>query len=86
MLVFELYLLHRTIHNAMDNYQLKQCYLCGFGLDNTTIIPYEETVIFYLRKIYLELYCQVIKYKGKISYSESRFVGGHAEGNHPKEP
>ena len=48
------------IDEAMVDYSEKKCYLCGFGLNNIEPVPYRECVVFFLRKLYLEEYCQTI--------------------------
>ena len=46
------------IDDGMVNYCEKKCYLCGFGLNNLDPIPFRECVVFFLRKLYMEEYCQ----------------------------
>ena len=48
------------IDEAMVDYCEKKCYLCGFGLNNVDPIPFRECVVFFLRKLYLEEYCQTV--------------------------
>ena len=48
------------IDEAMVDYCEKKCYLCGFGLNNIEPVPFRECVVFFLRKLYLEEYCQTI--------------------------
>ena len=54
---------NRTIMLAMENYETKNCVLCGFTLDDSAIIPFKETVMFTLRKIYMTQYCSITVHK-----------------------
>ena len=50
---------NRSIMLAMENYETKNCALCGFTLDDSAITPFKETVMFTLRKIYMTQYCSI---------------------------
>ena len=54
---------NRSIISAMENYETKNCALCGFTLDDSAIIPFKETVMFTLRKIYMTQYCSITDHK-----------------------
>ena len=63
----------RTINREMEGYEKKNCFLCGFSVNNTTTIPFEDSVRFCLRKIYMELYCRVTNLS-MVHMSEEVFV------------
>ena len=44
--------------NAMEDYYLQRCYLCGFDLNNQALIPFRESIEFCLRKLYMTEYCR----------------------------
>ena len=42
---------------AKENYQVRNCYVCDFGLNDETTIPFRDSVQFCLRKVYMRWYC-----------------------------
>ena len=47
-----------VVQVAMKDCASKSCSLCGFGLDNVSIIPFRQSIEFCLRKLYMKEYCQ----------------------------
>ena len=42
---------------AKENYQVRNCYVCDFGLNDETTIPFRDSVQFCMRKVYMRWYC-----------------------------